>query len=69
MPEDLKGERCLKVNEVASMLRIHPAALARLNRRGQGPIGFKVGGSRRWLESAVDDYLRDLAAKAKRIEG
>jgi hypothetical protein len=56
----------LKAGEVANILRIHPVALARLNRRGLGPQGFKVGGARRWLASTVDEYLADLAQQAAR---
>ncbi len=60
------GPVLLKAAEVANILRIHPVALGRLNRRGLGPLGFKVGGVRRWLASTVDEYLKDLAEKATR---
>ena len=61
-----KGQVCLKAREVAEMLRIHPVALGRLNRRGLGPQGFKIGGARRWLVSTVEEYLENLANRATR---
>jgi len=64
--ETPSGEVCLKAREVAALLRIHPVALARLNRRGLGPKGFKIGGARRWLASSVEEYLRGMAEKAAR---
>jgi predicted DNA-binding transcriptional regulator AlpA len=60
------GHVCLKASEVAALLRIHPVALARMNRRGLGPKGFKIGRLRRWLASSVEEYLRSMAEKATR---
>lgn len=64
--ETPSGQVLLKAPEVAALLRIHPTALARLNRRGLGPKGFKIGGARRWLASSVEEYLQGLAEKAAR---
>lgn len=63
----MQRERFLKRQEIAAMLGTTPALAASfLAQRGVHPIDFGVGRSRglRWLESAVAQAMRGMAAEA-----
>ncbi len=51
--------RLLTIGEVAERLSISKATAWRLIEQGDFPASLRIGWSRRWAESVVEDWLRE----------
>lgn len=54
----------LSYRQVAKRLAISETSLFRLLQKGKGPPSYKIGGSRRWKESDVLDWLESECRQA-----
>lgn len=53
------GDQALLIGDVAAKLRITRQQVYRLVSRGLLPQGFKLGRSRRWLASELENWMRE----------
>jgi excisionase family DNA binding protein len=63
--ESMAG-KVMTTREAAVYLKCHPFTLNRLAKRGEIPA-FKVGGSWRFLRSALDEWIARLSAAESRL--
>ena len=56
-PPQASPRRLVKAAQVAEKLGIHPASVRRLADHGVMPPGVRIGASRRWDESQVDEWI------------
>ncbi|MEQ1874619.1 MAG: helix-turn-helix domain-containing protein [Ilumatobacteraceae bacterium] len=55
------NEQLLTIHEVASLLRMSPAAVRQMRYKLDAPPAIKLGGRLRWRRSDVDAWLEHLA--------
>ncbi|WP_192496861.1 helix-turn-helix transcriptional regulator [Pseudoclavibacter sp. CFCC 14310] len=52
----------LTIKDLAALLNVSEKTIRNLRSKGIGPRAVKIGGSIRWRQETIDQYLRDMEA-------
>ncbi|OQB41966.1 MAG: Helix-turn-helix domain protein [Candidatus Hydrogenedentes bacterium ADurb.Bin179] len=62
-------EKLIDVREVAKVLGVSTRKVWAMRDAGYMPMPVKLGGSVRWLESALSEWLRNGAPDCRKMKG
>jgi len=61
----IKLQQLMTIAEVSSELRLGKSTVWRLVRAGALPKPIRIGGSTRWIQSEIEEFIRSTVEKSR----